>query len=226
MTEDSQPYRIQPLSSGTTAITATWDNPAWQNAQSAPVSIVHQADEAPRHVPTVVAQCMAGDDALYLRFKVDDQYVRAVHHGYQSMVCKDSCVEFFFQPRPDRGYFNLEVNCGGQILLYYNETDEPFEPTEVALQWMSRIEIAHSLPERVEPEITEPVTWVVALRLPRGLIEAYVGPVSFEKGAAWRGNFYKCGDETSHPHWQSWWPLGPGPLNFHRFNNFGPIVFT
>ena len=24
---------------------------------------------------------------------------------------------------------------------------------------------------------------------------------------AWRANFYKCGDDTSHPHWAAWSPL-------------------
>jgi len=36
-------------------------------------------------------------------------------------VWKDSCVEFFIQPRPDAGYFNLEMNAGGAHLCCYIE---------------------------------------------------------------------------------------------------------
>jgi len=38
-----------------------------------------------------------------------------------------------------------------------------------------------------------------------------------------RGNFFKCGDETSHPHWASWSPISE-ELNFHRPETFGSIV--
>ncbi len=31
-------------------------------------------------------------------------------------IWKDSCVEFFVQPKPGRGYFNFEFNCGGAML--------------------------------------------------------------------------------------------------------------
>jgi hypothetical protein len=39
-------------------------------------------------------------------------------------VWKDSCVEIFLQPKPDAGYFNLEMNAGGAHLCCYIEDPE------------------------------------------------------------------------------------------------------
>jgi len=46
-----------------------------------------------------------------------------------------------------------------------------------------------------------------------------------EQGSAGirRANFYKCGNETSHPHWLSWMPLAE--RNFHDPSSFGQLVF-
>ena len=48
-----------------------------------------------------------------------DQYVRCTHRTYGDPVYRDSCVEFFIQPKPGRGYFNFEFNCGGAFLCNY-----------------------------------------------------------------------------------------------------------
>ena len=41
-------------------------------------------------------------------------------------------------------------------------------------------------------------------------------------GQVWRANLYKCGDQTSHPHWASWAPIGEA-LNFHQPGFFGGL---
>jgi hypothetical protein len=48
-----------------------------------------------------------------------------------------------------------------------------------------------------------------------------LGPMSSQ---SWRDNFYKCGDQTSHPHWASWSPVDD--LNFHLPRCFGTICFV
>ena len=58
-------------------------------------------------------------NGLYGIFRVQDRYVRCVRTQYHDAVWKDSCVEFFAQPKPDRGYFNFEFNCGGAFLCSY-----------------------------------------------------------------------------------------------------------
>ena len=80
-----------------------------------------------------------------------------------------------------------------------------------------------SLPQRVDPEITAPVQWTLRFFIPFTLFEHYLGPLGPIPGQAWRGNFFKCAEETSHPHWAAWAPVDE--FNFHRPNCFGIISF-
>ena len=81
----------------------------------------------------------------------------------------------------------------------------------------------HSMPCVVEPEVAEPADWVLEFAIPLKLLEKYVGPLGNVSGQEWRANFYKCGDQTSHPHWASWSPVSA--LNFHLPECFGTIKF-
>jgi hypothetical protein len=53
------------------------------------------------------------------------------------------------------------------------------------------------------------------------VLEKYAGKLGKIAGQTWRGNFYKCGNETSHPHWGAWSPVTE--LNFHLPASFGTI---
>jgi hypothetical protein len=141
----------------------------------------------------------------------------------------DSCVEIFLQPRPDKGYFNFEFNCGGSLLCYY-----VVDPTRVTGGFRDytpipesdgqQITIYHSMPPKVEPEIDAPTEWCLEFFIPFSLFESKVGPVSPVSGRAWRANLYKCGDDTSHPHWAAW--AAVDELNFHLPRCFGTIRFA
>jgi hypothetical protein len=67
------------------------------------------------------------------------------------------------------------------------------------------------------------VTWTLEFFIPLELLEKYVGSVGNVRGSEWKANFYKCGDETSHPHWVSWQPVPK--LNFHMPECFGTVMF-
>jgi hypothetical protein len=81
-----------------------------------------------------------------------------------------------------------------------------------------------SLPAVVDPEIDAPVDWELAFFVPTEVLEDYVGPIGPLAGQEWRANFYKCGDETSHPHWAAWSPVDE--LNFHLPRCFGTLRFA
>jgi hypothetical protein len=130
-------------------------------------------------------------------------------------------VEFFVQPVMGKGYFNIEINAGGTLLASYIEdpTRGPYgfaKWTPMDLAWGSQIEICSSLPRVVESE--QAAQWTLRYRLPYALFEPFTGPL-MEK--SWRGNFYKCGDATSSPHWVSWAPLSA--RNFHLPACFGSL---
>ena len=85
------------------------------------------------------------------------------------------------------------------------------------------IRVYHSLPQTMPIEIPVPLEWCVEYFVPNALLERYVGPLGPPEQRRWRGNFYKCGDETSHPHWASWNPIER--FDFHQPECFAPLTF-
>ena len=170
---------------------------------------------------------LRGQSCLYVTFRVLDRYVVCRHVGFQDDVCRDSCVEFFVRPRPERGYLNFEINCGGALHVSYIE-DATRTPSGFArytpVPWAvaEAVRIAHSLPTRVDPELAEPQTWMLTYFIPFAVLEHFVGPLGQAAGQVWQGNFYKCADHSSHPHWASWAPIGD-ELNFHQPDRFADL---
>jgi hypothetical protein len=162
-------------------------------------------------------------------FRVEDRYVRCTRTAYMSDVWRDSCVEFFVQPKPARGYFNFEFNCGGALLCSH-----VVDPTRTANGFVDftrlpehdgrQVTVVPSLPPVVEPEIREPVEWTLAFSIPFALMTKYVGPIGPVAGQTWRANLYKCAEDNSHPHWAAWSPVDEP--NFHLPRCFGTIQFA
>jgi hypothetical protein len=159
-------------------------------------------------------------------FRVEDRYVRAVAKRYQDPVSRDSCVEFFFTPGADlrEGYFNIEMNCGGTT-LFRHQLGRGVRQREVTEEDAAGLAAAHTLPSRVEPELPEPVSWLVSYRVPFELLGRYASVLRPGPGVRWRANLYKCGDATSHPHWLAWSPVDLPAPDFHRPEFFGTLRF-
>ncbi len=203
-----------------------WDGPAWDQADT--LELPHFRPEGSDHKPKTAVRLLYGQTGIFGIFRVEDRYVRSIHAEYLSPVYKDSCVEFFVKPKQDRGYFNFEFNCSGALLCSYlidpTRTSEGFRDfTKLPEENGKQILIYHSLPDIVEPEIREPVTWFLEFFIPFSLLEQYVGTIGNVAGQSWQANFYKCGDETSHPHWASWTPLPE--KNFHLPECFETLSF-
>jgi hypothetical protein len=208
---------------------ASWDRPQWQAAET--LEITHYPWKDSGHRPRAQARALCSGERLALIFRVEDCYVRAVAERFQDSVCRDSCVEFFVAPLPGSdAYFNFEVNCGGTMLLH--RCPSPQEKAQgLSVQNVSdpdgaTIQIAHSLPRIVEPEIAAPTSWTVEYHVPFALFEKYFGAPLPVPGTQWRGNFYKCGDQTSHPHWGCWAPVHTPRPSFHQPAFFQPLVFA
>jgi hypothetical protein len=205
---------------------ADWTSPVWQHADV--LHVDQFRPESSAHHPMTQAKLLHDNTSIHVLFCVQDNYIRSIQTEYQSPVSTDSCVEWFAQPRSDRGYINFEVNCGGTLHSSYIEdpTRVPggfkrftYLPVDLAAQ----IHIQHSMPAVVEPEIAVPTTWLVYYRVPVTLFEWYAGKLGRLSGQTWQSNFFKCADHTSHPHWAAWSPVQE--LNFHRPQDFAPIGF-
>ncbi len=201
--------------------------PAWRIAEAMPVTSFHPRSSD--HRPRVEAALLYDASHLHALFMVEDRYVRSVQTGYDSDTYKDSCVELFLQPAARTGYFALEVNCGGSFSLRYIE--DPARTANRFAKWTrvddglaGTIRVSHSMPDVVDPEVPGPVDWWVEVSWPFTVMAPYAGETRPAPGGRWRGNAFKCGDETSHPHWASWAPIGEA-LNFHAPNWFGELEF-
>ncbi len=204
-----------------------WNGQVWGTVDT--LEINHFRPESSDHRPLTQARLLYGHDALYGIFRVEDRFVRCVHRRHQDPVYKDSCVELFVQPRAGSGYFNFEFNCGGTLLASYVTDHQRTGNGFAGFMRLTKadvrdIAVFHSQPNIINPEIQEPVTWYLEFGIPYRLLEKYAGPLVIEAGTQWRGNLYKCADETSHPHWASWSPVDA--LNFHLPHCFGVLAFA
>ena len=212
----------------TPELRGNWDGPAWGEAQVAAIDFF--LPESSEHHPRAEAKVLYYDAGLYVHFRVFDRYVLCKRVYHQEITAKDSCVEVYFEPFPgQKGYLNFEMNCGGALLLFYI-TDPTRTPRTIFKErlivpdaLLATMRIAHSLPEQIENEIADPVNWWVEYFIPNGLFEHYVGPLGEPSQRTWRGNFFKCGDESSHPHWASWSPVHE--FNFHVPKYFQAMTF-
>ena len=198
--------------------------PPWEDIEAHPLS--HAMGESTNHRPETRFKIGYGNHSLFLIFKVTDAYVRAVAEKYQDPVFKDSCVEFFFSPSPGvaEGYFNLEVNCCG-VALFEFHPGAGKEVIHIPEPVFRKIDVGHTLQGRIDPEISSPMTWSVALKLPMDILSAFRPVVFPEPGASWRANFHKCADLCSHPHWLTWAKIDSPTPRFHLPEFFGTLLF-
>jgi len=215
-------YRVKKISEPI-AVDGDWNKGPW--AKIPPLDVKRYMGDKPDHQPKTQAKVLYDANAIYVMFRVEDRYVRAVAE-HQGNVCRDSCAEFFFTADTDtaKGYFNLEMNCGGTMLFHY-QLEPRLNPTPIAQTDCDKITVYHSLPKTIDPEITEPIVWIVQYRLPFDILKNYAKIVRPEPGAVWRANFYKCADKTSHPHWLTWSKVDKPKPNFHVPESFGELSF-
>lgn len=203
-----------------------WEGAFWRRVQ--PLSLNCFRPEGSDHRPKTWCKLLYSQQCISGIFRVEDRFVRSVHTGFQSDVWKDSCVEFFIQPEKSVGYFNFEFNCGGALLASYVMNPSRVEgglkeSIPLTSEDDQQIRRYASFPPLVEPEITKPVVWTLEFSIPLTVLKKYVAGLEIVAGRIWRANFYKCGNETSHPHWASWAPLSA--RNFHDPSSFGQIRF-
>lgn len=158
-------------------------------------------------------------DALQLRFRVQEDAVRAVCAADREHAWEDSCVEFFFDPHGDGTYYNLECTCTGWLYLCRGtgRHGREFLP-EAAYAAISRRCSLGREPFGLRPG---PTAWEVELDIPA----AVFGLAAFD-GLRARGNFYKCGDKLPVPHYLSWAPIATPRPDFHRPEYFDTLIFV
>jgi len=232
-TAEDKPVYVAKRATERPDLRGNWDSPVWQQANE--LQIAHflsrssENQAASDFRPETRVRVLYDAAGVYLFYRVKDRYIKSVATEYRGKVWEDACVELFVQPKPERGYFNFEINCGGTMLLSYHENPDwkgEVKRQDGGVPWeLARtVPIYHSMPERVYPEVVEETVWQLEYHIPFELLEDYVGPLGNVAGQAWRANFYKCAETNSHPHWASWSPILEGD-DFHSPRFFGVLRF-
>ncbi len=159
-------------------------------------------------------------DEIWLKYYVNEKNILAQETRTNGDVYKDSTVEFFISV-DGKSYYNFEFNCIGTIHIGHGEGRNNRTPIEPAIA--EKIEIESTLGNRPFAEKSGNFDWEMMIRIP---IECF----TFDKletlnGLKATGNFYKCGDETSDPHFVTWNPIGTENPDYHCPEYFGGIEF-
>lgn len=206
-------------------LSAGFDSDGWQRCETLQIDCFRP--EGSRHRPETRLRLQYDDAGLYGLFSVRDRYIRCVAEKFQDPVCCDSCVELFVRPAAGTGYVNFEFNASG-IFLSQHVADRRRRPETGDVRPLTRedaggVRVHHTLAGRIDPEIAEETRYEVGFFLPFAIFGKTHGAPAPGSGTVWRGNAYKCGDMTSHPHWASWRPVKR--LNFHEPDCFGIFEF-
>lgn len=221
-------YTIE-RATATPELTGQWQGRAWGGVPALSIDQFHLESRS-RH-PRTQAKLLYDSENLYVHFRVEDNHVYSVYTNYQDPVCRDSCVEFFVEPIPGKGYFNFEINCGGAMLLFFiadaerNPEGYFMRYVRVPLDVVKQVKLYHSMPQTTPVTIHEPVTWTIEAAIPFALFQHYLPEFRAEAAHRMRGNLFKCGGDIGHYHWASWMPAQE-ELNFHQPDVFGDLIFA
>ena len=168
--------------------------------------------------PVVAFDIARGDKDLYLHYFVRGLSLRAMADEDGTFVHPDSCVEFFMRREENMNYTNFEFNCIGTCLAARGEGRHgriPFTPDEY-----KKIRRYTTVQREAFAEKTGIHQWELTVVIPFVLM----GFTASNLPKKIRGNFYKCADETAHPHYVTWNPiLLPSP-DYHCPEHFGELV--
>ena len=149
---------------------------------------------------------LRGPKGFSVLMHTDEKNLRAEHTEQNSMVCEDSCMEFFFNPDPsDVKYINFEVNP--KNVLHLSIGDDVNERQLIAVD--RKIFNMEAIPNDGD--------WTLKFYIPDSFLLKYFDRIS----DICVGNFYKCGDFTDHPHYASWKEVETEEPNFHTPRYFG-----
>lgn len=173
------------------------------------------------YLPKVSVQIAYNENELFLRYQVEEQMVKAVVTETNGRVWTDSCVEFFLSPDGNDEFYNLEVNSIGTALLGFRK--KGLYASHATPEQIESIRRISSLGKTPFGEIKKETQWQITIAIPwETFFNHSLKPV---KGKKMRGNFYKCGDDLSVPHFVSWTKINTPEPSFHVPEYFGGLEF-
>jgi Carbohydrate-binding family 9 len=157
--------------------------------------------------------------SIFLKYYVDEKFIRAANGDFNTAVCQDTCVEFFISFDDEQTYYNFEFNCIGTMLVGYGKTkaDRELLPGVLISQIKYQAIINNDQPGNI-------LHWELTVAIPFGVF-CYHKLNSLD-GKKCRANFYKCGDNLPIPHYVTWSNIKCPEPNFHLPEFFGTLQFV
>ncbi|HIR52853.1 MAG TPA: hypothetical protein IAB39_05575 [Candidatus Onthovicinus excrementipullorum] len=191
------------------------DGPCFETAPAARIASFHWEGEHPYRPISVGRLCAVRNGGIYYRAFSAETQLRAVHTQRDDPVCEDSCLELFLNPCPELSdcYINVEVNPSAVFLCQ-------FGPARENRRWVREL-------TDLSPEVSayrEDGGWGITVVLGEDFLRALYGDAYHTQARTMRGNFFKCGDRTAHPHYGAFAPVTTLPPGFHNPNCFADIV--
>ncbi len=198
------------------------ENISWENGQvntlfsSFPWYPIHKSPWQGTfpYKPQVQFQIVHSDSMIYIRYEVEEEFVKAQYIRPNENVWEDSCVEFFISLDNKQTYYNFEFNVLGTGLIGYGtsvKTDRRrLDPTVV--------EQIHTFTQ--VSNVAGKKKWSIALGIPKTIFSE-----DLASGRRAFANFYKCGDQLPQPHFLAWNNIENPTPNFHLPQYFGEIIF-
>lgn len=158
------------------------------------------------------AQLVHSDEGITVRLSTNEWPITVTAMSYNSAICIDSCMEFFFIPNMDEDeYINFEMNPAA-IALTAKGPGRHSRP---------RIDI-HGENVKIESSVIGEEGWTVMAFISYDfLLKHYT-----HCGKEMRANFYKCGDKTVEKHYSTWNPIPTEKPDYHRPEYFGKIILS
>ena len=206
-------YIIKRFSKGTAEGSIDWN--------TIPVARIDTYKWLDGYTPEASAQLVYVEgECFILRMTCAESNPLRRYHEYNEPVYTDSCLEFFADYIGSGAYVNMEMNANGTLLSCIGEGRGNRTPIK---------DICHGAifptVSRIDTKRWE-VTATVSLPMLADLYDIDVATLTEKlvSGYTFRGNFYKCGDETAIPHYGMWNPVGTEKADFHRPDYFGTLI--
>lgn len=191
----------------------------FENVEWEEISCINWPEKFP-HGANVKFRISHDGDAIHVEYAVCEDSSLALTLLDNGPVWEDSCVEFFIC-FSENGYYNLEANCIGTILLAKRKSraENVVHATNDILSLIGRKSSLKRAPFS-EQSIGK---WTLRLDIPKEAF--FLDGISTLSGLNASMNLYKCADKLLVPHYLSWNPISTLHPDFHRPEFFREVLF-
>lgn len=186
--------------------------PPWADVPAAPIDVFQWEDEKKYRPRCFAKMCFVKNEGVYVLLMCGEKNPMSVYAETDEPVYKDSCLEVFLSLGAE-GYINIETNSLGAYLSEFGEKRENRRYLK---------ELTKEKP--IVTPLKDKEMWGNEIFLSEKLLCDIYSSFNGVCSGIFRGNFYKCGDETDAVHYGSFSPMGSFSLGFHNPDFFAKII--